>query len=253
MRYMQMLTALLYAAAFVVGAILLAAILGLPSLLYRKSHKSPAKFGSKTRTILAVSYIVLIIGQAILCSVMKDNEVSLFNDRSFYFPQAFVETLYQMEFSVSSILFTVITLGFASNLYILSYESYEDTNIKVLKFVSAAFYMIILHVVVALFDYLSTMLALNFFTTATVCVVAGLPVGFTVFDKTTEFLEKRSRAKGIKMVGNGIVLVCAFGGILLVKLYDKISEVFKHDRKKFFTGLFVFLLIVAAIIYIAVS
>lgn len=247
-----MLTALLYAAAFVVGAALLAVLLGLPAIIYRKSHKSPAKFGGKTRTILALSYIVLIIGQAILCSVMKNNEVALFADRSIYFPQAFIENLYQMEFSVSSILFTFITLGYASNLYILSYESHEDTGVQVLKFVTAAFYMIVIHLVVALFDYLSTMLALNFFTTATVCVIAGIPVGLTVFDKTSVFMEKRSRAKGKKMVGNGVVLVCAFGGVLLVKLYDKLSETFKHERKKFFAGLFVFLLIVAAIILIAV-
>lgn len=193
---------------FTVGAILIALVLAIPSIIYRATHlkKGPVKFGGRARFLLALLFIVLILAPMFILDAIpygaadpKTGEFASMSDREFIIrlPQAFVEDQFPMTFGIYSIVLCAVILGFAGNLMILSWENHDSMKSKVCKICFGVLFAILLHWVLVLMDYVSTMLSLDYFTTVAPISIIGMYIGYGVYGKLQDRKDRKLRAKGL--------------------------------------------------------
>lgn len=193
-------------ALFTLGAIVVAVLLGIPSIIFKIKKKRPARFGSVARVALVILFIVLILAPMFILDAIpygapdpKTGEYKTLSDREFAFklPQGFVEEPYSMTFGIYSFILCGVILAFAGNLMILSWENHDNVSNKVFKIAMGVLFAILLHGVLVYLDYLSTMLSLDYFTTVAPVSIIGMYVGFGVYGKIQDHKDRKLRAKGL--------------------------------------------------------
>ena len=191
---------------FTLGAVVVALVLSIPSIIFKVTKKRAAKFSGRARFLLALLFIVLIIAPMFILDAIpngvadpKTGEVPTMMDREFIIklPQAFYEELYPMTFGIYSLILCGVILGFAGNLMILSWENHDNVSNKVFKIAMGVLFAILLHCLLVLLDYVSTMLSLNYFTTVGPVSIIGMYIGYGVYGKIQDNKDRKLRAKGL--------------------------------------------------------
>lgn len=177
-----------YMAGFILGAIICAAILAIPSIIVRATAKKDAiEFSNKAWIYISIAYIVLIITAASLDS----NFSTVFGTETIYLPQAFRDKPWEMEISMFSVAFAVITLAFVSNITVLRHQKQKGK----IRYIFVFLFMIIIFFFISGMDYFSTMFNVNYFVTAPLAVISGGWTGGLVYDKLTEYREQKKRKR----------------------------------------------------------
>ncbi len=193
-------------ALFTLGAIVVAVVLGIPSVIFKISKKRAAKLGGRARVLLALLFIVLLVAPMFILDMIpygaadpKTGEFKTLMDREFVIKlsQAFTDEEYAMTFGIYSLVLGAVILGFAGNLMISTWENHENTSSKIAKIAMGVLFAILLHCVVMLLDYVSTMLSLNYFTTVGPASIIGMYIGFGVYGKIQDNKDRKLRAKGL--------------------------------------------------------
>lgn len=191
---------------FTLGAVVGALVLSIPSIIFKVTKKRAAKFSGRARFLLVLLFIVFIIAPMFILDAIpngvadpKTGEVPTMMDREFIIklPQAFYEELYPMTFGIYSLILCGVILGFAGNLMILSWENHDNVSNKVFKIAMGILFAILLHCLLILLDYVSTMLSLNYFTTVGIASIIGIYIGYGVYGKIQDSKDRKLRAKGL--------------------------------------------------------
>ena len=196
------------ASLFTVGAVVVALVLAIPSIIFKIKKKRPVHFSGKARVILALVFIVLVLVPYFVLDAIplpgatpdpKTGEVATMLDREFVIklPQGFVEDAYPMAFGIFSLILCGVILAFAGNLMILSWENHDSNGSKVCKIAMGILFAILLHCVVVYLDYVSTMLSLNYFTTVAPASIIGMYIGYGVYGKMQDAKDRKLRARGL--------------------------------------------------------
>lgn len=191
---------------FTLGAIVIALVLAVPSIIFKVKKKRAAKFSGRARVLLVLLFVVLIVAPMFVLNAIpygapdpKTGECATMMDREFIIklPQAFYEEMYPMAFGIYSFILCGVILAFAGNIMILSWENHDNVSNKVFKIAMGVLFAILLHCVLVLFDYISTMLSLNYFTTVGPVSIIGFYIGFGIYGKIQDNKDRKLRAKGL--------------------------------------------------------
>lgn len=191
---------------FTLGSIVVALVLGIPSIIFKLTKKRPAKLSGRARVLLALLFIVLIVAPMFILDMIpygapdpKTGISKTLMDREFVIklPQAFNDDAYPMTFGIYSLILGAVICGFAGNLMVATWENHENKGAKVAKIAMGVIFAILLHCVVVLLDYVSTMLSLNYFTTVGIASIIGMYIGYGVYGKIQDSKDRKLRAKGL--------------------------------------------------------
>jgi hypothetical protein len=195
-------------AKFTVRAFGVALVLAIPSIIFKAIKRRPVKLQGMRRVLLVVLFIVLVVGAYIVLDMIPNLGASPDSKTAEYpsinsveykmtLPQAFNEKPAEMLFGYFSYILYFIILAYAGNLMILTWENHETVSAKIFKVLTGVVFAVLLNCAVVLFDYLSTMLTLNFFTTVGPLSILGMYIGYGVYGKVQDIKDRNLRAKGL--------------------------------------------------------